>query len=112
MPVEVYSVASFYSMFSLKETGKFVIRVCVSLPCYLRGSREILEALTKELDINVGQTTADKKFTIEAVSCLGACDKSPAMMINEEIYGNLTPQKVREIIHQLKHERTMEVQPR
>ena len=111
-PVEVYSVASFYSMFSLKETGKYIIRVCVSLPCYLRGSREILEALTKELDINVGQTTADKKFTIEAVSCLGICDKAPAMMINEEIYGNLTPQKVREIIHQLKHERTMEVQPR
>jgi len=100
-PVEVYSVASFYSMFTLKERGRYIIRVCVSLPCYLKGSREILQALTEELNISVGQTTADKRFTIEAVSCLGACDKAPAMMINEEIYGNLTPAKVKEIIRQL-----------
>ena len=100
-PVEVYSVASFYSMFTLKERGRYIIRVCVSLPCYLKGSREILQALTEELNISVGQTTADKRFTIEVVSCLGACDKAPAMMINEEIYGNLTPAKVKEIIRQL-----------
>lgn len=100
-PVKVYSVASFYSMFSIKEIGKFVIRVCVSLPCYLRGSREILQALTEELDISAGQTTADKKFTIEAVSCLGACDKAPAMMINETVYENLTPTKAKKIIKRL-----------
>ena len=101
-PVEVYSVASFYSMFTLKERGKYIIRVCASLPCYLKGSKEILQALTEELNISVGQTTADKKFTIEAVSCLGACDKAPAMMINEEIYTNLTPAEAKEIIRQLK----------
>jgi len=101
-PVEVYSVVSFYSMFNLKEKGKFIIRVCVSLPCYLRGSQMILETLKNELNIEVGQTTKDKKFTIEAVSCLGLCDKAPAMMVNKEVYGDLTPQKVKEIIRQYK----------
>ena len=98
--VEVYSVATFYSMFNLEERGKYIIRVCVSLPCYLRGSKEILEALQDKLNVTVGQTTPDKKFSIEAVSCLGICDKAPAMMINEEIYGELTAQKVKEIIRQ------------
>lgn len=98
--VEVYSVATFYSLFNLKEIGKYVIRICVSLPCYLRGSKEILEKLKDELNITAGQTTPDKKFTIEAVSCLGMCDKAPVMIINEAVYGNLTPQKIKEIINQ------------
>jgi len=100
--VEVYSVATFYSMFTLEEAGKFVIRICVSLPCYLKGSREILEAIKKELNIEAYQTTADKKFTIEPVSCLGLCDIAPAIMINEKVYGNLTPQKVKDIIQKYK----------
>ncbi len=81
--VEVYSVATFYSMFNLEKTGKYIIRVCVSLPCYLRGSEKILEVLKDELNITAGQTTPDKKFTVEAVSCLGICDKAPAAMIRE-----------------------------
>ena len=96
--VEVYSLATFYSMFRLEETAKYVIHVCVSLPCYIKGSGEILKTLKSELNIEPGQTTPDKKFGIEAVSCLGLCDKAPAMMVNEEIYGNLTPEKVKEII--------------
>ncbi|MCD6539364.1 MAG: NADH-quinone oxidoreductase subunit NuoE [Candidatus Omnitrophica bacterium] len=103
--VEVYSVATFYSMFTLEKQGKFVIRVCVSLPCYLKGSREILEAIKKELNIEEYQTTPDKKFTIEPVSCLGLCDIAPAIMINKKLYGNLTPQKVREIIQKYKEGR-------
>ncbi|MBL7081347.1 MAG: NAD(P)H-dependent oxidoreductase subunit E [Candidatus Omnitrophica bacterium] len=99
-PVEVYSVATFYSMFNLKERGKFIIRICVSLPCSLKGSRKILEAVCEELDIAAGQTTPDKKFTVEAVSCLGACDKAPVMMINEELFGNLTVARAKEIISQ------------
>jgi NADH-quinone oxidoreductase subunit E len=98
--VEVYSVATFYSMFTFEEQGKFVIRVCVSLPCYLKGSRKILETIKKELNIEINQTTADKKFTIEPVSCLGLCDVAPAIMINKHVYGNLTPRKVREIIQE------------
>lgn len=100
--VEVYSVATFYSMFNLEEKGRYIIRVCVSLPCYLRGSKEILEAFESELNITAGQTTADKKFTIEAVSCLGICNKAPAAMVNEEVCGGLTPQKVKEIVRQYK----------
>ena len=97
--MEVYSIATFYSMFRLEETAKYVIHVCVSLPCYLKGSEGILKILKSELDIELGQTTPDKKFGIEAVSCLGLCDKAPAMMVNEEIYENLMPEKVKEIIN-------------
>ncbi len=96
----VYSVASFYSMYNLQEQGKYIIRVCVSLPCYLNGSQEILNSLREELNIHEGETTQDKLFTLQPVSCLGLCDVSPAMMINEKVYGNLTPQKVTEIISQ------------
>ncbi len=101
-PVEVYSVVTFYSMFTLKKQGKYIIRVCDSLPCYLKGSKKILETLNEELGIGEGQTTRDKRFTIEAVSCLGLCDKAPAMMVNEKVYGNLGPAKVKKIISQLK----------
>ena len=100
--VEVYSLVTFYSMFNLEEKGKYVIHICVSLPCYLKGSKKILEVLKKELNIGIGQTTPDKKFTIEAVSCLGICDRAPAMMVDRDIYGNLTPEKVKEIIHRYK----------
>ena len=100
--VEVYSVASFYSLFTLKKTGKYIIRICVSLPCYLNGSKEILEVLKEELGIEADQTTSDKKFSLETVSCLGLCDKAPAMMVNEKIYGNLNPEKVREIVQEYK----------
>lgn len=102
--VEVYSVASFYSMFGFKEQGKYTVRVCVSLPCWLKGSKLILETLEKELNIKEGEGTPDKKFTIEAVSCLGLCDQAPAMMVNEKIYGDLTPKKIKEIIKQYKKE--------
>ncbi|RKY39271.1 MAG: hypothetical protein DRP75_02610 [Candidatus Omnitrophota bacterium] len=108
-PVEVYSVASFYSMFTVKQQkAKYIIRVCVSLPCYLKGSDKILEVLHKELGINSGEVSADKKFFIEEVSCLGACGKAPVMLINETLYDNLTPEKVREIISQLKDENSTE----
>ena len=96
--VEIYGVVSFYSMFSLKPQGKYVIRVCVSLSCYLEGSNDILNTLTGLLNIKPGEITTDGKFTIEEVSCLGFCDKAPAMMINDKNYGKLTSDKVKEII--------------
>ena len=96
--VEIYGVVSFYSMFSLKPQGKYVIRVCASLSCYLEGSNSILETLKEFLDIKPAQTTPDGKFTIEEVSCFGLCDKAPAMMINDREYGNSTSDKVKEII--------------
>lgn len=99
--IEVYSVVSFYSMFTFEQQGKYVIRVCNSLPCYLRGSRKVMEILEKLLGIKEGQTTKDKRFTLEAVSCLGVCDLAPAMMINQEVYGKLTPARIKKIIGQL-----------
>lgn len=100
--VEVYSVVTFYSMFTLEKQGEYVIRICVSLSCHLKGSGEILEAVKEELNIEAYQTTADKKFTIEPVSCLGLCDMAPAIMINKEIYENLTPQQAKNIIKKYK----------
>ncbi len=99
---EVYGVATFYSLFSLKPQGEYVIRVCNSGPCHLMGSKSIFDVLEKELKIKIGETTADGRFTLEEVSCLGICNEAPAMMINEKVYGSLTPQKIREILIGLK----------
>ncbi len=96
---EIYGTATFYSMLSFEKRGKYVVRVCTSLPCYIRGSDRILETL-KELGIEENKTTSDGKFTLQTVSCLGLCDQAPAMMVNEKSYGNLTPKKVKEIINQ------------
>jgi len=95
---EVESVISFYSMFSRKPRGRYVIRFCSSPTCHLLEGPRVLEELKKLLGIEVGQTTGDGLFTLEMTSCLGACGVAPAMMINDEIYGNLTPFKVKEII--------------
>ena len=97
-PSEVEGVISFYTMFSRKPRGKYVIRFCDSPTCHLLGGLKILEEVKQILGIDTGETTRDGLFTLEMTSCLGACGVAPAMMINEKIYGNLTPSKVREII--------------
>lgn len=96
--VKVYGVVSFYAMFSTECRGKYVIRMCKSAPCKVKGAGEVLKAFEKKLGISCGETTADCKFTLETCECLGICDISPAVMINDEIYGDLTPAKVKEII--------------
>ncbi len=101
----VYGVASFYSMFSLKPRGKYIIRVCESPPCHLMGSENILNELKKILEIDIGETTKDNLFTLEISSCLGVCGVAPAIMINEEVYGNLTKEKIKEIIDNLRREK-------
>jgi NADH-quinone oxidoreductase E subunit len=101
---KVYGVATFYSLFSTKPKGEHIIRVCESAPCYIKGSRDILHALEDELGISVGETTLDKKFTLEAVSCLGVCGVAPAMMIDDTVYGNLTRERIVEIIKGYKNE--------
>ena len=100
--VEIYATISFYSMFTFKNQGKNIIRVCVSLPCYIKKSQKILETLKGELGIGEGETTKDGKYTIEGVSCLGACDQAPVMMVNEKLYGNLTEEKIKKILAQVK----------
>lgn len=101
----VYGVASFYSMFSLKPRGKYIIRVCESPPCHLMGAENILEELKKILKIDIGETTDDRLFTLELSSCLGVCGVAPAIMINNDVYGNLTKEKIVEIIDNLRREK-------
>jgi NADH-quinone oxidoreductase E subunit len=99
LPVsKVYETVTFYGLFSTKPRGKYIVRVCVSTPCHVEGSQEVLETLKELLGIEDGETTEDGLFTLEEVSCLGICGVAPAMMINEEAFGNLTPERVKEII--------------
>jgi NADH-quinone oxidoreductase subunit E len=95
---KVYSVASFYSMINLKPVGKHVIRFCEDAPCHVVGGREVWEALEHELGIPFGETTIDGEWTLLPTSCIGACAVGPVMMVDDNIYGNLTPDKVKAII--------------
>jgi len=94
----VYGVATFYTMYSLKPRGRYLIRVCQSPPCHLLGSTTIARELMRLLGIGFGVTTADKRFTLEMSSCLGVCGVAPAMMVNDRVYGNLTPELIAEVI--------------
>jgi len=95
---EVYGVASFYSFLSTKPQGKHVIRICKSLPCYLKNAPMIMESVEKQIGIAPGQTSADGRFSFELTNCIGACDEAPAMLINDTVYGNLTPGKIADIL--------------
>ena len=101
-PSKIYEVLTFYTMFSTKPRGKYVIRVCQSTPCHVTGGREVIEALKETLGIDFGETTEDGLFTLEYSSCLGLCGVAPVMMINDMAYGNLTPERVKAIIEELK----------
>jgi NADH:ubiquinone oxidoreductase subunit E len=95
---DVYGVATFYSFLSTKPAGANVIRVCKSLPCYLKNSHAILSCLEDLLGIRPGETTSDKLFTLELTNCIGACDRAPAMLINNDVHGSLTPKKISKIL--------------
>lgn len=94
----VESTLSFYSMYSRKKRGKYVIRICNSPSCYISGSENLLDYMKEKLEFSDCSTTKDGVFTLEISSCLGMCEKSPAMMVNNEVYGNLTKEKIDEII--------------
>lgn len=95
---DVYSFVTFYAMLSVKPRGKYIIRMCKSAPCHVKGAKEIVRALEDLLHIKMGETTEDNRFTLEYCPCLGICEVSPAIMINEKTYGNLTPDSVRSIV--------------
>jgi len=95
---EVYSVASFYTMISLEPLGRHVIRLCQDAPCHVAGGREVWEALEHEFGIPFGETTLDGQWSLLTTSCIGACAVGPVIMVDDDIYGNLTPDKVREIV--------------
>lgn len=94
----MYTFYYFYAMLSVKPHGKYIVRMCKSAPCHVRGAQEIVLALEDQLNIKMGETTEDGRFTLEYCPCLGICDVSPAIMINDKTYGDLTPDSVREII--------------
>lgn len=99
---EVYGVATFYSQFSLQPKGKYVCSVCLGTACYVKGSQKVLDALTEELNVEVGGTSEDGLFTVQATRCLGACGLAPVMMINDEVYGRLTADQVPGILAKYK----------
>ena len=95
---KVYGVITFYSMFHTEPTGKYFIEVCKSGPCHIAGAENVLHMLEKELGIKPGETTPDGCFTLTKSSCFGACDIAPAIKIGEKVFGNLTKDKLKEII--------------
>ncbi len=100
-PIAVYEVATFYSMYELKPVGKHKICVCTNISCMLCGSDDIVAHLKQKLNIGFGETTADNKFSLKEVECLGACGGAPMMQIGKTYYENLTSEKIDDILSQL-----------
>jgi NADH-quinone oxidoreductase subunit E len=96
--IEVYEVATFYTMFNLEPVGEYVIEVCQTGPCMLNGADEIIQHISKRLNIKPGETTADGKFTLKAVECLAACGTAPVMMVGDKYHENLSTVKVDSLI--------------
>ncbi|PKN74748.1 MAG: NADH-quinone oxidoreductase subunit NuoE [Candidatus Cloacimonetes bacterium HGW-Cloacimonetes-2] len=98
----IYGVLTFYTMYSTKPRGKNIIRLCESPPCYIKGSDNIMRKLRTELGVEEGGTTKDGLFTLELCACLGVCGNAPVMMINDDVYGDLTEEKVEEILEKVR----------
>ena len=99
---EIYGVATFYSLFTTKAKGKHIVRCCNNAPCYVKDSAEVLEQIKSYLGVDTGETTPDGLFTLEFTSCLGLCAVAPVMMIDTEVFGNLTPEKAIAILKDYK----------
>lgn len=99
---DVHEIATFYSFLSTEPIGKNVIMVCKSTPCFLKNCDIIIKTVEKELGIKPGEMTNDGNFSLHLTNCIGACDKSPAMLINKNVYGNLTVDKVARILDQMR----------
>jgi len=99
---EIYGVSTFYSNFDLEPKGEHIIKVCLGTACYVKGSQEIMDKLCAELDVEVGKTTKDGKFTVEAARCLGGCGLSPVMTIDGNVYGRLVTDDVVRILKDYK----------
>ena len=98
---EVYGVVTFYSRFTLEPKGKYAISVCLGTACFVKGSEQILNRLKDRLKIDVGQTTADGKFSIDATRCVGACGLAPVFTVNNEVHGKATVKKLDEVLDEL-----------
>lgn len=95
---KIFGVVTFYSYFTTKPRGKYVVNVCMGTACFVRGAGAVLDEFQKELGIKTGETTGDGKFTIEVLRCVGACGLAPVVTINDKVYGRVTPADVKKII--------------
>ena len=100
-PAYVQSVMSFYTMYHTKKVGKYMILFCINISCQLNGCDKLLEHTARKLNIRVGETTSDEKFTLHREECLAACTEAPMMRVNDTYYGNLTEQRIDQIIDSL-----------
>ena len=99
---KVYGVVTFYSFFSMKPKGEHPVSICTGTACYVRGAENVLEEFKKELGIEVGETTADGKFSIACLRCVGACGLAPVVNVGEKTYGRVSPEMVKEILEEYK----------
>ena len=100
-PIRVYEVATFYTMYNLKPVGKHLVQICRTTPCWLRGSDGLTEMCKKKLGVDLHGTSADGKFTIIEVECLGACVNAPMVQINDDFYEDLTPESLAKVLDEL-----------
>ena len=108
-PSKIFGIATFYENFSLEPKGKYIIKICDGTACHVRKSIPILEALRKELSLsNKKKTTDDMLFTLETVSCLGACGLAPVITVNEKVYGSMTPDSTRAVLNSLREDNSDE----
>ena len=100
LPIEVYEVATFYSMFNMKPVGKYLLEVCQTGPCMVSGADEIIDYIKQKLNIGIGETTTDGRFTLKTVECLGACGYAPMMQLGEHYREHLTKEKLDEMVNE------------
>ncbi len=101
---EVYGVVTFYSQFTLVPKGKYEIGICLGTACYVRGAQALVDEVKKDLNINVNQTSPDRKFSLIATRCIGACGLAPVLTVNEEVYGRLEAKDVKDILAKYKND--------
>ncbi|MBM4172084.1 MAG: NADH-quinone oxidoreductase subunit NuoE [Ignavibacteria bacterium] len=101
-PVEVFSFISFYSFLNTEPKGRYIVRLCQTITCDMQGKKDVARAIERELGVKFGETSKDKKFTLEFANCVGMCDQGPAMIVNERVYAKLTPEKVVQFLNELK----------
>lgn len=107
--MRAYEVATFYTMFNLKPVGKFHLQVCGTTPCWLRGAKDIIKACEDSLNIKCGGVTADEKFSLVELECLGACVNAPVIQINDDFYEDLTPEIMMELIDKMKNNQELKI---
>jgi NADH-quinone oxidoreductase subunit E len=100
LPIEVYEVATFYSMFNMKPVGKYLLEVCQTGPCMVSGADEIIDYIKQKLNIGIGETTTDGRFTLKTVECLGACGYAPMMQLGEHYREHLTKEKIDKMVNE------------